>query len=149
METLSLRRFLAHYFPTFIGGFFAAVVSISCGVPLVGDHYFPTATLGQVATGMYIACMALGLVVVHCNFMIVRGYPQWVRGLVLVFVVCFLSVLPTITSHPHRVIYALAIFAPLLGVLLLNSKRHREMRERLVEIRKQRESLRRTLPRRR
>lgn len=149
METLSLRRFLAQYFPTFIGGIFAALIAIACGVPLVGDHYFPTASVGEQATGMFATVMLLGFVVAHCNFMIIRGRPQWVRGLVLVFALCLLGVLPTITSHPHRVIYALALFAPLLGLLLLNSRRHREMRERLVEIRKQRESLRRKLPRRR
>ncbi|KPA97132.1 hypothetical protein [Pseudomonas asplenii] len=149
METLSLRRFLARYFPTFIGAIFAALVAIACGLPLAVDHYFPAASLEEQATGTFVALMLLGLVVAHCNFMIVRGRPQWVRGLVLVFVLCFLGVLPTITSHPHRIVYALALFAPLLGLLLLNSRRHREMRERLVEIRKQRESLRRTLVKRR
>ncbi|WP_397457826.1 hypothetical protein AB3464_19350 [Pseudomonas asplenii] len=149
METLSLRRFLAQYFPTFIGAIFAALIGIACGVPLVGDHYFPTASLGEQATGMSATVMLLGFVVAHCNFMIVRGRPQWVRGLVLVFALCFLGVLPTITSYPNRVVYALALFAPLLGLLLLNSKRHREMRERLVDIRNQRESLRRTLQKRR
>ncbi len=139
METLSLRRFLA-------GAIFAALIGIACGVPLVGDHYFPTASLGEQATGMSATVMLLGFVVAHCNFMIVRGRPQWVRGLVLVFALCFLGVLPTITSYPNRVVY---LFAPLLGLLLLNSKRHREMRERLVDIRKQRESLRRTLQKRR
>ncbi|MGA8136409.1 MULTISPECIES: hypothetical protein [Pseudomonas] len=149
MEDLSLPRFLAHYFPTFIGGIFAALISVSCGVPLVGDHFFPDSSLGEQATGMFIAVVALALVVVHCNFMIVRGRPQWVRGLVLLFALCFLSVLPTIESHPHRVIYGLAVFAPLIGLLLLNSKRHREMRSKLVDIRHQREALKNALKARR
>ncbi|MGY2226751.1 hypothetical protein ACW9IK_28995 [Pseudomonas gingeri] len=149
MEELSLPRFLAQYFPTFIGGIFAALVAISCGVPLVGDHFFPDTSLDGQATGMFVAVLVLALLVVHCNFLIVRGRPQWVWGLVLVFALCFLSVLPTITSHPHRFIYALAVLAPLVGLLLLNSRRHREMRHRLVAIRHQREALRKALKARR
>jgi len=42
---------------------------------------------------------------------------------------------------PHQVLYGLAVLFPLLGLLLLNSNRHREMRSKLVEIRHQRERL--------
>jgi len=87
--------------------------------------------------------------VVHCNFMVVRGRPQWVWGLVVVLVVCLLSVLPTLENRPHKVIYALAVLFPLLGLLLLNSKRHREMRSKLVDIRHQREALKNALKARR
>lgn len=149
MEPISLPRFLAQYFPTFIGGIFAALIAIACGVPMVGDSFFSGASLGEQTTGSFLAVMALALVVVHCNFMIVRGRPQWVRGLVMVFVLCLLSALPTIFYQPHRVIYALAVFSPLMGLLLLNSKRHREMRSKLVEIRHQREALRRSMAKRR
>ncbi|WP_371318751.1 hypothetical protein [Pseudomonas gingeri] len=89
------------------------------------------------------------MVVVHCNFMVVRGRPQWVWGVVGVLVVCLLGVLPTIEDRPHKVIYALAVLFPLLGLLLLNSQRHREMRSKLVDIRHQREALKQALKPRR
>ncbi|MBC3362893.1 hypothetical protein [Pseudomonas sp. SWRI154] len=145
MDSLSLPRFLARYFPTFMGGIFAALFSLACAIPLVSASYFAGASLDEQVTWSMLGGMAITMVVVHCNFMVVRGRPQWVWGLVGVLVLCLLAVLPTIEDRPHKVIYALALLFPLLGLLLLNSKRHREMRSKLVEIRRQRESLKTAL----
>ncbi|RON15226.1 hypothetical protein [Pseudomonas frederiksbergensis] len=142
MDDLSLPRFLAHYFPTFIGGIFAALFSLACAIPLMAAFYFAGASVGEQATWSVVGGAAVTLVVVHCNFMVVRGRPQWVWGLVGVLVLCLLGVLPTIVDRPHKVIYVLAVLFPLSGLLLLNSKRHREMRTQLVEIRRQRELIR-------
>jgi len=149
MFLVDLPRFLARYFPTFIGGIFAVLASLACAIPLMTDFYFPDTSLGEQATWSFLGGMAITLVVVHCNFMVVRGRPQWVWGVVAVLVVCLLSVLPTLEDRPHKVIYALAVLFPLLGLLLLNSKRHREMRSKLVDIRHQREALKNALKARR
>jgi len=149
MDDLSLPRFLARYFPTFIGGIFAALFSLGCAIPLAAAFYFAGASLGERATWSVLGGSAVTMVVVHCNFMVVRGRPQWVWGLVGVLVLCLLGVLPTIEDRPHRVIYTLAVLFPLLGLLLLNSKRHREMRSKLVDIRHQREALQKALKARR
>ncbi|WP_460148158.1 hypothetical protein [Pseudomonas sp. S2_A02] len=141
MDDLSLPRFLAHYFPTFIGGIFAALFSLACAIPLMAASYFAGASVGEQATWSMVGGAAVTMVVVHCNFMVVRGKPQWVWGLVGVLVLCLLGVLPTIVDHPHKVIYVLAVLFPLSGLLLLNSKRHREMRNRLVEIRHERQRI--------
>lgn len=145
MEDLNLSRFLARYFPTFMGGIFAALFSLGCAIPLVTASYFAEASIDQQATWSVLGGAAVTLVVVHCNFMMVRGRPLWVWGVVAVLALCLLVVLPTIGSHPHKVIYVLAVMFPLLGLLVLNSKRHREMRSRLVEIRHRREILRKEL----
>ncbi|WP_339532289.1 hypothetical protein [Pseudomonas mucidolens] len=144
MDDLSLPRFLARYFPTFMGGIFAALFSLACAIPLVSASYFAGASLDEQVTWSMLGGAAATMVVVHCNFMVVRGRPQWVWGVTVVLVVCLLGVLPTIEDRPHKVIYALAVLFPLVGLLLLNSKRHREMRSKLVEIRQQRESLKKT-----
>ncbi|WP_248796046.1 hypothetical protein [Pseudomonas sp. MWU13-2105] len=149
MLLVDLPRFLARYFPTFIGAIFAMLVSLACAIPLMTDFYFPDTSLGEQATWSMLGGMAITLVVVHCNFMLVRGRPQWVWGLAGVLVVCLLGVLPTIEDHPHKVIHALAVLFPLLGLLLLNSRRHREMRSKLVDIRHQREALKNALGARR
>lgn len=73
--------------------------------------------------------------------MIARGRPVWVWPMVAVLGLCFFCVLPTIAYRPDRLIYSLSLLFPLLGLLLLNSKRHREMRSKLVEIRHQRERI--------
>jgi len=145
MEDLNLSRFLVRYFPTFMGGIFAALFSLGCAIPLVTVSYFAEASIDQQATWSVLGGAAVTLVVVHCNFMMVRGRPLWVWGVVAVLALCLLVVLPTIGSHPHKVIYVLAVMFPLLGLLVLNSKRHREMRSRLVEIRHRREILRKEL----
>ncbi|MCQ6255754.1 hypothetical protein [Pseudomonas sp. Q11] len=139
MDDLSLPRFLARYLPTFIGGVFSMLFSVGCAVPLLVMFYLSGVSVGEQATWSVLGGTAATLVVVHCNFMVMRGRPQWVWGLVGVLVLCLLSVLPTIDGRPHKVIYVMAVLFPLLGLLLLNSKRHREMRSKLVEIRRQRE----------
>ena len=50
-------------------------------------------------------------------------------------VCCLLFVLPMIQYGLNTLVYGSAVLFPLLGLLLLNSKRHREMRQRLLEIR--------------
>lgn len=91
------------------------------------------------ATAAWVATVVIGMVIVHSNYLIVRGWPWCAWVMVALFAACLLTVLPTIQYEPHKFIYAEGLFWPLLGVLLLNSKRHREMRIQLVEIRRQRE----------
>jgi hypothetical protein len=63
---------------------------------------------------------------------------RWVAGY---FLACLAAVLPTFAYGPHQGVYVFAVLLPLLGLLLLNSKRHREMRSKLIEIRHQRERI--------
>jgi hypothetical protein len=42
---------------------------------------------------------------------------------------------------PHLLVYTSAVLFPLFGLLLLNSKRHREMRKKLLEIRHLRQAV--------
>ena len=67
--------------------------------------------------------------------MIARGYP-WATKLVAGYLgACLLFALPMIQYDLHTLVYGSAVLFPLLGLLLLNSKRHREMRQKLLEIR--------------
>lgn len=78
------------------------------------------------------------LVLVLGNLLIARGRAWavwWVAGY---FLACLVAVLPTFAYGPHQGAYLFAVLLPLLGLLLLNSKRHREMRGKLVDIRRQR-----------
>lgn len=136
----SLRHLLRDYFPTFLGTVFAALVAIACGVPLIIDRFFAGASLGQQATASFFAVLVLALVLAHCNFMILRGRPHWVRGVVLVYVLCLLGSLASFFDHPDLLIFALAVCSPLLGLLLLNSQRHRDLRGHMLEARRQREA---------
>ncbi|KJH87945.1 MULTISPECIES: hypothetical protein [Pseudomonas] len=136
-----VRVFLIQYFPVFMGAIFASVFALVFAVPLFFDSYFQALSLADNAKWSFFGGVALTLVIVHCNFMIARGRPVWVWPMVAVLGLCFFCVLPTIAYRPDRLIYSLSLLFPLLGLLLLNSKRHREMRSKLVEIRHQRERI--------
>ncbi|NWE12208.1 hypothetical protein HX875_02305 [Pseudomonas yamanorum] len=140
-EVPSIRGFLSRYFPVFMGAIFAAVFSLVFAVPLFFDSYFQDLPLADNARYSFFGGIALTLVIVHCNFMIARGRPQWVWPLVGLLGVCFVCVLPTIGYRPHPFIYGMSVLLPLLALLVLNSKRHREMRQKLLEVRHLREAV--------
>jgi hypothetical protein len=110
-------------------------------VPLFFESYFRNLPLADNAKYSFFGGIALTLIVVHCNFMVARGRPQWVRPLVVLLALCFLGVLPTIAYEVQPLIYAVTLLFPLLALLLLNSKRHREMRQKLLEVRHLRQAL--------
>ncbi len=68
----------------------------------------------------------------------IRGRSWGVRAIVVFYLVCLFIVLPTYGYRPHPVAYVTGLLFPLLGLLLLNSKRHREMRQKLLELRNER-----------
>ncbi|KQW40990.1 MULTISPECIES: hypothetical protein [Pseudomonas] len=131
----SIRGFLSRYFPVFMGAIFASVFSLIFAVPLFFESYFRDLSLADSTKWSFLVGIALTFILVHCNFMIARGRPQWVWPLAVVLGLCFLCVLPTIEYRPNKLIYSLSLLFPLLALLLLNSKRHREMRQKLLEVR--------------
>ena len=137
----SIRGFLSRYFPVFMGAILASVFSLAFAVPLFFESYFRDLSVADTAKYSFIGGIALTMVIVHCNFMIARGHPQWVWPLVVLLGLCFACVLPTIVYQPHAFIYGVSVLLPLLALLLLNSKRHREMRQKLVEVRHLREAV--------
>lgn len=140
-ELPSIRSFLSTYFPVFMGAIFASIFTLVFTVPVFFDSYMPSLSMADNAKYSFLAGIALTLIIVHCNFMIARGHPQWTWPVVVLLGVCFLSVLPTRNDQPNAVMYVLSLLFPLLGLLLFNSKRHREMRQKLVEVRHLREAI--------
>ncbi|KFF44456.1 MULTISPECIES: hypothetical protein [Pseudomonas] len=144
-ELMTLRDFFRHYFLTFIGGVFAAYFSLALAVALAFVTYFRDAPMAQVGLKIMSVGALLILLTVHSNFMILRGRPSWVWVMVGIYVACLLFVVPMAQFRPHKVLYGLALLFPLLGLLTLNSKVQREMRTKLVEIRRIRQSVKSTV----
>ncbi|EJM66048.1 hypothetical protein PMI30_02934 [Pseudomonas sp. GM50] len=144
-EQLTLKAFFRRYFLAFLGGIFAAYFSLAFAVALSFVTYFQNAPLADSGLYIFLAGAALTLLVVHSNFMIVRGRPWWVWVVAGVLVACLLFVLPMIHYAPPRAIYVLALLSPLLGLLFLNSNGQREMRSKLVDIRHERERMKQSL----
>ena len=134
-ELMTLRDFFRQYFLTFLGGVFAAYFSLALAVALAFVTYFRDVPLAQVGLKIMLVGALLILLTVHSNFMILRGRPSWVWVMVGIYVACLLFVLPMVQYQPHKVLYGLALLFPLLGLLTLNSKVQREMRQKLLEIR--------------
>ncbi|WP_017479199.1 hypothetical protein [Pseudomonas sp. PAMC 26793] len=145
---LSLRPFLARYLPVLMAGIYVAFVGGTATVSLAGSTYFRAVPLEVGARVEFGVCMALSMVITLSNFMVLYGRSKWVWALVVYFIVCLLTALPTIQFSPNKFIYAESLFWPLLGLLILNSRRHREMRGKFLELRYRRKRIREILRRR-
>lgn len=144
-ELMTLRDFFRQYFLTFMGGVFAAYFSLALAVALAFVTYFRDVPLAQVGLKIMLVGALLILLTVHSNFMMLRGRPSFVWVMVGIYVACLLFVVPMVQFRPHKVLYGLALLFPLLGLLTLNSKVQREMRTKLVEIRRIRQSVKSTV----
>lgn len=138
MTLQQFRDFLKRYFPVFMAANFAQIFALGFGVPLMFDSYFKELSIDENLRYSYFSALGLTLLASHCNFMIARGYQGWVWIPVVLMILCLLGVLPTIDYRPHKVFYVLSILFPLLALLLLNSKRHREVRSEWVKLRQKR-----------
>jgi hypothetical protein len=132
---LPLRPFLKRYLPVFLGGIFSSIFAGSSVVVVVQNYYLKAISLAISAQVAWWACVVLACALSLSNIMIVRGRRDWVWVMVVYFGACLVTALPAIRYSPHLFIYAESLFWPLLGLLILNSKRHREMRGKLVELR--------------
>ncbi|MEG0244422.1 MAG: hypothetical protein RR726_18480 [Pseudomonas sp.] len=141
---MTLRDFFRQYFLTFLGGVFAAYFSLALAVALAFVTYFRDVPLAQVGLKIMLVGALLILLTVHSNFMILRGRPSWVWVMVGIYLACLVFVVPMVQYQPHKVLYGLALLFPFLGLLTLNSKVQREMRTKLVGIRRIRQSVKST-----
>ena len=128
---MPIGPFLARNFPVFIGVIFSGYFCSAAVVVLVENYYVSSLSNAAAAS----ACVVLAVFIAHCNFMIAYGRPKWAWGMYALFIACLLVALPGYKFSPHPFIYAECFFWPLLGLLLLSSKRHREMRAKAVELR--------------
>ncbi|MBD0705742.1 MULTISPECIES: hypothetical protein [unclassified Pseudomonas] len=136
----SLNAFLAHYFPTFICAFFLACFAVSASISLVSSTYFRGDP--ERAKYSFLVALILSLLLALSHFVMIRGRSWGVRAIVVFYLACLFTVLPTYGYKPHPFAYVTGLLFPLLGLLLLNSKRHREMRQKLLELREERMAIR-------
>ncbi|MDO7898075.1 hypothetical protein [Pseudomonas citrulli] len=135
---LTLRGFFQKHFLGFIAGIFAAYISVALAIALAFVTYFRSYPLAESGVYIMLGGAAVTLLVAHGNLMVLWGRPRWVWLLVGIFVGCLAFVLPMAGYALHRGLYATAASFPVLGLLLLQSQRQREMRNELVAIRRKR-----------
>ncbi|PRA21883.1 hypothetical protein [Pseudomonas poae] len=137
------RLWLRHRLALF-GGILALCFSIGTAGTLMNLTYFAHASdalaTGIFFTGSALACALFGI----AQSLVLHGYPKWVWLQAGVFMVYFLAVIPTALYSPDRTLFTLALLSPLIGMLCLNSKRQREMRRTMVDMRQLRTNQTRT-----
>jgi hypothetical protein len=120
---------MRRYFPTFMAGIFAGIFSIVFVLVLYIEAFFRQIKPGDGLEWLLgSALIAVGYMCV-CHFFLVWGRVVWVWGIAFLFVICLCAALPIIEYRPIKILYFLALLAPLIGLLVLNSDRHREMRK--------------------
>lgn len=139
MRPLEFLLFKRHYFPTFMAGVFLAIISGVIASILVFDAFFTDVALDTRLRWLGGAVMTVTLLISLCNLLIIWGRTQWTWGVAFVLLSCLFVVLPTIEHRPHKFMYVLGVLFPLLGLFVLNTRRHRELRRVLVIVRAKRE----------
>lgn len=123
--------FLIRYFPVFIGVIFSGIYSSAVVVVMVENYFLPS--LSNAAAER--VGVVLALFITLCNVMIAYGFPRGAWGMYGLFITCLLVAAPGFIFLPIPVFYVDCIFSSVLGLLLLSSKRHQEMRAKYVELR--------------
>lgn len=126
---LTLRAWLARYLPVFMGVVFMGCFSLAASVSLVGNAFFSDVPLHKRAITSWLACLALGFFVVQVNVLILLGRRAGVPVMGGYFVCCLAVILLSVGGTAATWLSVLSLLWPLLGLLLLNSRRHREMRQ--------------------
>ncbi|MDH0301280.1 MULTISPECIES: hypothetical protein [unclassified Pseudomonas] len=135
-----LKAFLRRYFGVFIGAFFASIIAVAWTFALAWSTYCRSCSQdGLFPLGLYglFALFVLG----HGAVVRGRAWGMWlVAGMC---VACMMITVPIYGHRPNLFIYTGSLLAALVALLLLNSRRYREMRLRLAEYRQQRRQARR------
>jgi hypothetical protein len=136
---------MQRYFSRFMTAYFLSVYASAATFSLVWGTYCKACSRDAVYP---FSLFALVIILVTAHAGVVRG-RHWGSWLVAVFYVASIFiVLPTYTYRPHWFVYTSILFTGLLGLLVLNSARYREMRVKLFEYRQQRKADRASLARR-
>lgn len=136
-----MGAFLARYFPIFMLTVLLGCFSASILLSLAGTTYWRGMAPAQRDHYGVLGLLVLIPLLVLGNLLIVRGVSRAVWWVVGYFVFCLALMVPMIQYHPHQGVYLVGVLLPLLGLLLLNSQRHRQMREQLWQIRQERQRL--------
>lgn len=141
MRALEFMLFMRHYFPIFVAGIFAALFSVVIASVLVLDAFFKDVQPDTSWKWLFAVLTVLTVLISLFNVLIIWGRADGILGLVSVLITCLILVFPTIEHRPHKFTYVLGVLLPVLGLFVLNTARHRELRKILVIVRRKRERL--------
>ncbi|TLP61907.1 hypothetical protein FEM01_10510 [Pseudomonas mosselii] len=136
MKFGEFHAFMRRYFPTFLLGFFICVMSVALSLAMWIDSHWRNHPDNPIYS--MLGTTSLGLLLSIGHFAMIRGW-RWAMWAVLpVPVATLLMALSLFGNSLPALLLAAMLALPLLALLVFNSSRHREMRRRLVELRRQR-----------
>lgn len=134
LDFLSIMRW---HFPVFISTFFLALFAMATTLFMLLQRYRPDRS--ELAEYLVAGSCGVSLYLCFANLMVVRGRPWGVWPIVVAMFACILTALLHWGQRgiPGSLSFVCLLLA-LLALLMLNSKRHREFRNVMVEVRWQR-----------
>ncbi|MDQ0669205.1 hypothetical protein [Pseudomonas sp. W2I6] len=139
------RPLLKRYMPVIGGDLLAGCFSIAMAALLVAVSYLSGLQIDVVTKSVFFGALALSVVFSLAKAQVLAGRTHWVWIHIGVYLICLLISLPAITYRPNTYLYSMALLGPLVGLLILNSNRCREMHQKMLEIRHKREAIIATL----
>lgn len=136
MHRFNVFSFMPRYFPLFMFSIFMTIFSLATATSQASYTWFKQVEAAGEYQAMFL--IAAAVVLGFGGFMMSRGRPWAMWILVALLSISFVVVLFTWTPRTQGVdlvIYLLGLLFPLLGLLSLNSKRGREMREQFALLR--------------
>ncbi len=138
-------QLLKRYMPVIGGDALVGCFSIGLTAILAIMTYLSRSPLDFAAKTSFLGGMGLGAVFALAKAQALYGRIQWAWINVAIYLLCLMVSLPAIFWRPNTYLYSMALLAPLIGLLILNSSRCRELRQKSVELRHQRETIIATL----
>ncbi|MFN3357126.1 MAG: hypothetical protein ACK418_14100 [Pseudomonas sp.] len=142
------RQLLKRFMLVIGGDALVGCFSISSTTILVMLTYLSSHPIDIVAKTGFFGGVCLGAVFTLAKYEALYGRIHWVWINVAIYLLCLLVSLPAILWHPNTCLYALALLSPLVGLLILNSHRCRELRQKSHELRLKRQAITAMLKRR-
>ncbi len=139
------RPLRKRYGPVMGGWMLAGCFSVAMTGLLILDTYLSGAPEDATLRNWFFSGLAIHVVFSIAQIQVLYGHPHWVWVNVAIYLIGLLVSLPAIAYRPNLYLYAITLLAPLLGLLILNSNRCRELRQKSVEIRQKREAIIATL----
>jgi len=139
------RLLRKRYTPVIAGWMLAGGFSIALTGLLVLVTYLSGAPDDTTLRNWFFSWLAITVVFGIAKARVLYGHIHWIWIHVGVYSICFMVSLASIIYAPNIYLYSTALLCPLIGLLILNSHRCRELRHKMVELRHKREAIIATL----
>lgn len=131
--------------PVIAADFLVACISIGLTATLTMLTYLSSYPIGVATKASFFGATGLGALFALAKYEVLYGRIRWAWINVSVYLICLLITLPAIEYRPNTYLYSMTLLAPLIGLLILNSNRCRELRHKMVDVRHKREAIIATL----